>query len=211
MATKGWRAIYADGVIALRVSSTCQTAAGAKDELMKFYVRDYDEMPVYDERKTWEWLEDRGCCVRERERMRTNQQQTIRTLRCNGQGKPAVIPPENIAWPDFAVPGEDPKGKGKNRPKGDGEDDSRSYDGASRIDGGQTSEWKAKNPASPDRRTAIGPCWFFAVGSCAHGADCARDHRKLTDAEKASPKFVIFKKKGDDDHYPSDVECEKGA
>jgi hypothetical protein len=89
-----------------------------KSELTKLHVSDYDEMPAYDKRETWEWLEDRGRCSRERERKRTNEQQTLSALCAKGQGKPTVVSPKNSAWVAPAVPGEEPKGQAEKRAQG---------------------------------------------------------------------------------------------
>lgn len=89
---------------------------------MKLYVRDFDEMAAYDKRETWGWLGDRGRCSYERERMRTDKQQSLSVLCVNGPGEPIDVPPRNDTWADPAVPGEEPKGQGKKGPGGEAED-----------------------------------------------------------------------------------------
>jgi hypothetical protein len=156
-----------------------------KSEFAKLYVRDFDEMPAWGKRETWEWLEERGRSMRERERARANQQETISALHGKGQGKPKAT-----AWPSLAVPGEEgnpgerPKGESEKKPKGEGQGNSRSSDGMSGSDGARTPKWGERKPTPTDKRRANRPCWFYAAGGCSRGNFCSRDHRKLIDDEK---------------------------
>jgi hypothetical protein len=116
-----------------------------KSELTKLYVRDFDEMPAWDKRETWERLEELGRFVRER--VRVNQQQAISALHGEGQGET-----KTTTWPSPATPGEDgnpgdySKGKCKMKPKGEGQGTSQSTSNGMSGSDGQSPKWEEKNP-----------------------------------------------------------------
>jgi hypothetical protein len=165
-----------------------------KAEAMKAYVREFDEMKNWDKRKTWEWLEDKGQVMFEKDRDRASRLQTINALSGKGESK--------RVQQEWAAPGtEEDKptskskcGKGaKGKAKKGGEDVASSDGSASKWgDGSQPSTRKNTVLTPEERRQTNGPCWYYTTDSRREGNYCTKAHRKLTDEEKQKMQNANF-------------------